>query len=52
MKKTNLYIDFEQETIFVSKAFHKRASIYGTNEFETLHSAIQKTGYSVDFLTV
>ena len=52
MKKTNLYIDFEQETIFVSKAFHKRASIYGTNEFETLHSAIQETGYSVAFLTV
>ena len=52
MKKTNIYIDFETKTIFVSKAFHKRASIYGTNEFETLHSAIQKTGYSVAFLTV
>ena len=52
MKKTNMYIDFETKTIFVSKTFHKRASIYGTNEFETLHSAIQKTGYSVDFLTV
>ena len=45
--KKEMNIDFEKDTIFVSKAFHKRASIYGTDEFKALHSAIKETGYSV-----
>ena len=39
MKKVNISINFNESEIIISKAFHKRASIYGTDEYKVLRKA-------------
>ncbi|MEE3492184.1 hypothetical protein [Ruminococcus sp.] len=49
---TTMYVNHADKTITITKAFNKRASIYGTDEFKMLHRAIQDTGYSVIVKTI
>ena len=48
----HIKVDPSNKTLTISKAFDKRASIYGTDEFKALHGAIQDTGYSVIVKTI
>lgn len=54
MKKINpITIDLINQTITISKAFYKKASTYGTAEYELLRDAIQQNhGFTIVFKTV
>ena len=39
--KTNITINAIENTITVSKAFYKKASVYGSAEYAELHSALR-----------
>ncbi len=41
MKKTNIIVNTIESTITVTKAFYKRASVYGSAEYVEFHSAVQ-----------
>ena len=53
MKKTNISIDAIEKTIGISKAFYKKASIYGSNEYEALRSAmLENHTFKIVFKTI
>ena len=53
MKKTNISIDAIEKTIGISKAFYKKASIYGSNEYEALRSAmLENPTFDIVFKTI
>ena len=42
MKKSNINVNTIESTITVSKAFYKKASVYGTAEYAELHNAVRE----------
>ena len=42
MKKSNIIVNSIESTITVSKAFYKKASVYGTAEYAELHNAVRE----------
>ena len=51
--KTNITINAIEKTITVSKSFYKRASAYGTTEYNKLRSAmIENPEYKIVFKTI
>lgn len=52
MKKPVVFVNHEDKTLTVSKAFYKKASIYGTPEYNELKAAMRDNeGYGVEFKT-
>lgn len=50
MKKSNICVDIIEETIIVTKAFYKKASIYGTKEYHELRAAMREnSGFTITF---
>lgn len=53
MKKSNITINPIDSKIIISKAFYKKASIYGTNEYNELRKAKNENqGFEIEFKTV
>ena len=52
MKKNNVFVNVENETLVVSKAFYKRACVFGTSEYYELRQArSENEGFTVGFKT-
>jgi len=50
MKKSNIIVNHDSETLTISKAFHKRASVYGTPEYHELRACVaENKGYEIVF---
>lgn len=53
MKKSNIIVNSIESTITVSKAFYKRASVYGTAEYAELHNALRDNpDFTVEFRVI
>ena len=52
MKRSNITVNHNDQTITVSKSFYNRASKFGTAEYKTLNNALkQNRGYEIVFKT-
>ena len=50
MKKTNIYVDFENNALVISKAFYKKACAFGSKENLELRDAMNANeGFSIEF---
>ena len=53
MKKSNITINAIENTIIVSKSFYKKASTYGTSEYQELRKAMnENSGFAISFKTI
>ena len=52
MKKSNITIDPINKTITISKAFYKKATVYGSNEYNELRAATSENpSFNIEFKT-
>lgn len=52
MKKANVYVDVENSSLVISKAFHKRACMFGTSEYYELRQAkLENEEFSITIKT-
>lgn len=50
MKKANIFVDGEKEALVMTKAFYKRACVFGSDEYYELRKAkAENEGYTVVF---
>lgn len=48
--KSNVVVDVMKKTISVSKSFYKKASVYGTNEYNELRNAVNDNpNFAIEF---
>ena len=53
LTRKNVQIDHINNKIFVSKAFYRKASNYGTNEYRELHTAMNENpAYGIEFKVI
>ena len=51
-KRNNIIVNHEDNTLIISKAFYKKASVFGSTEYYELRKAkMENEGYSIEFKT-
>ncbi len=49
MKKTSVIVDEMNEMLVITKAFYKKACVFGSAEYYELRKAREETGYEISF---